>query len=312
MDFLHRFSGQGTPTPGGELVANPRAENPLGLQLLFDATLDLDADALALALRTFHPDLADAKVDLHVVPRTEPPAGHPENDSPPAVLGLFGWGRHVVKLIGFNAKMPPDVVETCVKPAHFSEELKQLAYDHAAHALLYYAGYERDPFEQYVALGAVAAALARFGAVTTLNEHARTAIPAPALLPQDDEPDALDMLRQLPIPLIYGGFVKLEVEGEPGVWMRTCGNDRLGLPDLAIRAGGHHEGQFTFFLFSRLLDYLRESGKSFAPGHTMQVGEDTFLRVRAPAEAEWYLETDGEMLVCERIAADEANPPGEG
>jgi hypothetical protein len=309
MDFLHRFSGYGTPAPGGDPVANPRVENPVGLQLLFDAPLDLDADALALVLRAFHPDLAEAKAELHVVPRTAPPEGHPENDSPPAVLGLFAWGRHVVKLIGFNAAMPADAVEACVRPAHFAEELKQLAYGHVAHALLYYAGYEPDPLEQYVALGAVAAALARFGAVTTLNEHARTAIPAAALLPQDDEPDALDMLRQLPIPLIYGGFVKLEVEGESGVWMRTCGNGRLGLPDLAIRAEGHHQGQDTFFLFSRLLDYLRESGRSFAPGHTMQVGDDTYLRLREPAESEWYLETEGEMLVCERIAADEANAP---
>ena len=309
MDFLHRFSGFGTPAPGGELVANPRVENPLGLQLLFDAPLDLDADALALALRAFHPDLAAAAAELHVVPRTEPPGGHPENDSPPAVLGLAGWGRHIVKLIGFNAPMPSDAVEACVRPAHFAEDLKQLAYGHVAHVLLYYAGYEQDPLEQYVALGAVAAALARFGAVTTLNEHGRTAIPAAALLPQDDEPDALDVLRQLPIPLIYGGFVKLEVEGKPGVWMRTCGAGRLGLPDLALRAAGHHEGQRTFFLFSRLLDYLRESGRSFAPGHTMQVGDDLYLRLREPAEAEWYLETEGEMLVCEPISADEANQP---
>src|SRR3954468_19769096 len=100
MDFMDRFFGRDTPTPGGPPVANPRIERPVNLMALFDAPLDLDTDALTLALRGYDPALAAASAELLVVPRTEPPEGHPENDSPPAVLGLAGWGRHVVKLIG--------------------------------------------------------------------------------------------------------------------------------------------------------------------------------------------------------------------
>jgi hypothetical protein len=311
MDLLDRFFGRGTPRPGGDPVANPALENPLALQALFDAPLDLDADAVALALRSYHPDLAAATAELMVVPREGAPEGHPENDSPPALLGLIGWGNHVVKLIGFNAPMPAEVVERCVRAAHYDQETKEVAYRNAAHVLLYYAGYDPDPLEQYVALAAVAGVLARFGSVVTLNEHARTSVPSAALLPHpEDADDMLTALRTLPIPFLFGGFVKLEVEGEPGVWMRTYGNGLLGLPDLAIRAEGHHEGQTVFFLFSNMLGYLLESGKSFAPGHTMQVGPDTYLRLRDRSEAEWFLEADGEMLVAERITEDEINKPG--
>jgi hypothetical protein len=117
------------------------------------------------------------------------------------------------------------------------------------------------------------------------------------------------MLRAMPIPLLYGGFVKIEIEDEPGVWMRTFGNVLLKLPDLAIKAEGHHHGSETFDMFANMLSYLRESGAVFAPGHTMQIGAETHLRLRAPTEAEWYLQSDGEMLVAERIGPAEVNSP---
>ncbi|MDB5309612.1 MAG: hypothetical protein JWO38_3814 [Gemmataceae bacterium] len=310
MDLHDRFFGRGTPTLGGPPVANPAIERPLSLQLLFDAPLDLDPDALTLALRTYHPELAAATAELLAVPRQGPPDGHPENDSGPGLIGLVGWGRHVVKLIGVNGPMPENVVELCVRPAHYDDELKQDAYRAAAHVLLYYAGYEDDPLERYVALAAAAGALARFGGVVVMNEDARTSVPAAVLLPHDeDEGDMLTSLRSFPIPFLYGGFVKLEVEGVPGVWMRTYGNSQLGLPDLAFHAGDHHEGTFAFNTFGNMLEYLRDSGRPFAPGHTMQVGPDTYFRLRDPAEGECYLESDGEMLVCERITAAEINTP---
>lgn len=307
MDFLDRFFGRGTNPPGGPPVANPAIERGVALQLLFDAPLDLTADGLTAALRDYHPDLAAGTAELYPVPY-QPPEGTPEEQRPPNFLGLFGWGPHVVKFVGFNAPIPAKVAEGCVRPAHYDQELKQAAYDSPAHALLYYAGYADDPLEQYVALAAVGGVLARFGALIVLNESARTSVPAAVLLPhEEDAGDMLDSLRTLPIPFLYGGFVKLEVEGQPGVWMRTYGNHLLGLPDLALHAEGHHEGQKTFSTFANILSYLRASGRAFFPGHTMQVGAKDYLRVRHPADGEWFLDSPGELFVCERIAADEVN-----
>ena len=300
MDFLDRFFGRAAP---GAMAANPALEAPLGLQFLFAAPPDLDADALTLALRGFHPELDSAKVELFPVP----PEKAAPDETPPAFLGLAGWGGHVVKLVGFHAPMPREVVEACVRPAHFADELKQAAYRNAAHVLLYYAGYHADALEQYVALAALAATLARFGAVVVMNEPARSAIPAAALLPHEDDGDSLESLRALPLPLLYVGFVKLEVDGQAGVWMRTFGCQLLGLPDLALRADGHHHGTQVFEIFGNMLDYLRRSGRSFAAGDTMQVGDDEFLRVRLRTDDEWYLESDGEMLVCDRITGDEVD-----
>lgn len=296
-DLLDRFFGKGVPRPGGPPVANPRtAADPLGLQCLFDIPLDLPADGLQAAVRDYHPDLAGATVELFPVP----PGGKPDE---PAVMGLVAWGPHVLKLVAFGHPMPPDVVKACVQPAHFAPEFKEVAYRHQSHVMLYYAGYDHDPLEQYVALAAVAGVLTMFGAVFALNEIGRTAIPSPVLMPhEEDDGNMLAALRGLPLVLIYCGFVKLEVEGQPGVWMRTYGCHRFGLPDLALRADDHGLAQFTFELFGNALRYLRTSGHQFAVGHTMQVGEDLFLRLRARTTDEWYLESDGEMLVAERVA----------
>jgi hypothetical protein len=305
-DLLDRFFGRGVPKLGEPPVANPRLGDPVGLQLLFDVPLALDAGEVQKALRDYHSEMAGATAELHPVPPSNKP---PQPDGlDPTILGLFGWDRHVVKVVGFAAPMPADAVNACVQPAHFDPQFKKLAHEHKSHVMLYYAGYDHDPLEQYVALAAAAGALAYFGATFVLNETARTAVPAAVLHPhEEDAGDMLGALRGLPLPFLYCGFVKLEVEGTPGVWMRTYGCHRFGLPDLAFHAPGHELGSATFELFGNLLAYLRTSGHQFSPGHTMRVGDDVYLRMRARAPDEWYLESEGEMLVAERISAAEVN-----
>lgn len=302
--FLDRFFGRGTPAPGAPPVANPRLTDPVGLQLLFDEPFALDAGELTKALRDYHPDTAAATAELFDVPP------NPQQPAQPHLIGMCAWGRHVVKMVGYYAPMPFAAAETSIAPAHFDRAFKDRAYAHKAHALLYYAGYEADPLEQYVALAACAGALAYFGAAFVLNETARTAVPAAALHPhEEDAGDMLGALRGLPLPFLYCGFVKLEVEGTEGVWMRTYGCHRFGLPDLATRAPGHEHGSDTFERFASMLNYLRLSGKRFAPGDTMRVGDDSYLKLRAPTAAEWFLDTEGEMLVAFPIDATEVNKP---
>ena len=302
-DLLDRFFGKGVPRIGGPPVANPRLTDPVGLQCLFDIPLDLPADKLAVTVREYHPDLEDATVEIYQVP----PSGKP-HDLEPALMGLVAWGAHVIKVVGFAHPMPANTVKGCVQPAHFDPQYKEIAYRHQTHVMLYYNGYDQNPLEQYVALAAVAGSLTVFGSVFTLNETARTAIPAPVLTPhEEDGGDMLAALRGLPLLLIYCGFVKLEVEGQPGVWMRTYGGHRFGLPDLALHADSHEMARFTFDLFNNALAYLRSSGKAFAPGHTMQVGDDMFLRLRARVPDEWYLDSEGEMLVADRVAGSDVS-----
>ena len=134
-------------------------------------------------------------------------------------------------------------------------------------------------------------------------------MPAPALLPhEEDGGDTLRAMRALPLPFLYAGFVKIEADGEPGVWMRTYGCHAFALPDLATWADGNHHGTATFNLFANMLAYLRESGQSFVAGDTIRAGEGLFLRMREPKPTEWFLETEGRILVAEPVAAEEVGP----
>ena len=219
MAFLDRFAAART------------ADNPLGLQILFFAPPELDAEAVLAFLR-LEPELKEATGEIARVADVPGAAAFVSGEGPPAAaLGLFAWGEHAVKLAQFDAPMPYGPVESCVGPAMLPPPMKVDAKQHAAHVLLFDAGTHPDVRERFVALCAVAGALARCEeAICILNEDARTACPAFDLIPDAGE-DALATYRALPIPYLLGGFVRMSV-GDAGVlWARTFANHRLGLPD---------------------------------------------------------------------------------
>ena len=286
MNFSARFAAA--------VVSDP----PFGLQVLFAGGLALEAAGVAEAVRGHHPTMAESVVEL--VPAAGESAAKQLSGGGPAasVLGLVSWGPHVVKLVACDAPMPYGPLETCVVPARLPPDLKQEALRHGSHALLYYAGFEPDPIEKYVALAAVAAAVSRFGGLVILNEDARAAVPAFDLIPEEDE-DILGTLRGLPIPYLWGGFVKLDVGDPDRPWARTFANARLGLPDLAYHLSSHAETGRVFQLFAGMLGYLKQMREEFTAGDTIDLGDGPKLRLRLPTELEWYLDSDGPMLVVE-------------
>ncbi|WYX34193.1 DUF4261 domain-containing protein [Achromobacter xylosoxidans] len=267
------------------------------LQVVFAAPLAPQADALAAALRAYHPEMREARAEI-------------EPDMP-ELLALVGWGKHVVRLVGFNAPFPQDALEACVAPAHYPAEVKEQVRGHVSHVLLYYAGFETDPLEQYVALAAVAGALTGLQAVAVLNEDAHTSLPAGVFSRESMGDESLELLRSLPLNMLYCGFVKYEVEGVQGVWMRTYGAGRFGLPDFAVLAEGHHQGEQYSNMFNNIMAYLLDSGAELAAGHTMQIGEDRYMKLREPLEAEYFLHGPQAVLVTEIIDASQINKPAD-
>ena len=103
-------------------------------------------------------------------------------------------------------------------------------------------------------------------------------------------------------------MVKYEIEWIAGVWMRTHGAHLFDLPDLAHHASGHDHGQEVFDIFTNVLSYLMDSGATFAAGHTMQVGEETFMKLREPTDREGaFLDSPGELFVADLIPESEIN-----
>lgn len=297
MALFSRFFGkQDAASTETAIVANPAIKDPVCLQVLFaEQKLPITAEALQEALCAYDPSLQGARCEIE--------------SSGNEMLGLIGWGQHVIKLVGFSAPFPATSVEQCVAPAHYPDPVKQEIRNSASHLLLYYGGYVEDTFEQYLALAVAAGAIASFGATGVLNETAHCSLPAALLNDEEVRGQACAMLGSFPLLALFCGFVKYEVDGTQGVWMRTYGAEAFGLPNFATLAAGHHEGEKFFELFGSILDYLRTSKAVMEAGHTMQVGEDAFMKVRNPTQTEYFLHDETPVLVAEIIGANEVNTP---
>jgi hypothetical protein len=297
MSVYNRFFGkrEADDSPD-DLIAEPKKEESPALQVLLAGRFKLDAAAVAKAMQAYHPSMVKA--------RCEAPA---ELNKEGKVFGLAGWNQHVIKLVGFDLPMPKDTVELCVAPSHYPQGLKERARAHQSHLLLWYAGREESVVEQFVALAAFAGVLEQFGAIVVLNESGHTSFPVAALSRKDLKDDMMELLRSLPLPVLYCGFVKYNIPNDTHVWMRTFGAYVMNLPDFAAYTNGHHEGQRYCDMFGSILRYMLNSGKRLAAGHTMQIGADDYLRCRAPTKDEPWLESKGEMLVIEVIRASQIN-----
>lgn len=219
-------------------------------------------------------------------------------------FALVGWGKHVVRMVGFNAPFPAEHLEKCVAPSHYGADMKADVRASQSHIILWYAGYDDSVLEQYVALALVAGALENCGALAVLNENAHTSLPAGVLGEMAAEKYGLNMLRYgLPLTMLFCGFVKYDVEGVDGVWMRTYGANDFGLPDFAALASGHDEGQKYSDIFNGVLRYLLDSGATMAAGHTMEVEGGLVMSLREPQESEYFLDGPGTVLVAELIDA---------
>ncbi len=296
MGLFNRFFGRKEDRADqGPLVANPAIEDPLCLELLFQQMPTLDAAGVVRALSAYHPSMGKARCEMAA-----------ELTDKGQLFGLVGWGTHVIRLVGFDTPMPAKPTEYCVRGAHYSAELKTRARQHGAHLLLYYGGYETSPLEQYLALAAVCGALASFGAVVVCNESAMMSLPA-ELLAEMAGQEAIDVLREMLLLHLFCGFLKYTQKDRPGVWMRTHGAHRLGLPDLAVHASRHDQGEMYFDAFETIFRYLLDSGAVLDAGHTLQIAEEMFFRFRRPREDEAFLASPGAILVVEPIGPDEVN-----
>ncbi len=303
MTVYTRFFGQrGADDDPAALVATVAPGDRPGFQVLFETDLFLDPVAITQAMVHYHPSMEGATCELSE-----------GSDGEGKLFGLVGWHRHIIQLLGRNRPLPAEAVEWCVAPSHYSRELKDRARAHKSHVLLWYAGHETRPMEQFVALAAFVGVLERFGGLVVLNEAARTSLPAAPLSVQVLQShqllreDMLEILRALPLPNLYCGFVKFDLPGDSHVWMRTYGAHLLELPDLAAYTRGHHEGQRHMDMFDSILRYMLNTGRRIAIGDTMQIGAEEFLRCRAPSPDEPWLKSQGEMLVVEVIGADQIN-----
>jgi hypothetical protein len=284
--FFRKHKSEETPTDPAEATdSNERQEAPPALGVVFAEPRSYTGASLEASLRSVLPGVTDVKV------QAKPDLF--DNGTP---IARISWGPHQIDLVGFDLPLPAKVLEKCIAAAHYGQDTKAAVRAQKAHALLYYAAENQPPLEQYVALAAVAAAMANHQALAVLNESAMTSLPAGVVHELATKKPDLLLLRHMPLLMLFCGFVKYFTP-EMEMWVRTYNCPRFGLPDLAMWRSSPNKAEETFQMFDALLNYLLSSGKRFAPGHTAQLGEAA-LRFRAPRDdAPFPTHTAGQLLI---------------
>ena len=288
MGIFSRFFGKKTESKqmDNSIVPNPDIENAVSVSIVFSGALNINNDELLAKLKSIDPTIKDI--------RYETPFGQLEE----GMCILVSWGKHVIRVFGLNAPYPKAVLETCVAPASYSQEIKQQVYESDSHLLLYYVGYEQNVLEQYLALTRLAVCFEQFNALAVINEDAHTSLPVNFINSLASEKDGLTTLGEC-LPLLFCGFVKYEIENIKGIWMRTYGANKFGLPNFAALANSYEESEYYFDMFSNILNYLRQSQAIMNPGDTMEMGDNRMMSLRAPQDDEYFLKDQGDLLVIE-------------
>ena len=288
MGIFSRFFAKKTESKqmDNSIVPNPDIENAISVSIVFSGALNINNDELLAKLKSIDPTIKDI--------RYETPFGQLEE----GMCILVSWGKHVIRIFGLNAPYPKAVLETCVAPASYSQEIKQQVYESDSHLLLYYVGYEQNVLEQYLALTRLAVCFEQFNALAVINEDAHTSLPVNFINSLASEKDGLTTLGEC-LPLLFCGFVKYEIENIKGIWMRTYGANKFGLPNFAALANSYEESEYYFDMFSNILNYLRQSQATMNPGDTMEMGDNRMMSLRAPQDEEYFLKDQGDLLVIE-------------
>jgi hypothetical protein len=293
--FDSLFGKKPAESPGsGDQPAHSKSgaegAKPIALIVVFEKAGSYTADALLKTLQGMSPITALATVQS--LPGTV------ENGTP--VLRV-AWAEHVIDVVGMDVPAPKGVIEKCVQPAHYPQEAKAKIRASRSHAILFNSGSTASVQEKYVALGIVAAAFAKHGGIGVLNEAAMTSLTGELIYTMATARPDFEMLRHLPLLMLYCGFVKYFLPDKKTAWMRTYNNPTFGLPDFASKAA-LDQAKATFDLFSGLMTYLLKTGKKFVPGHTAEMG-DLRLKFRAPRDDEPFpTDSAGQLLIVEVVS----------
>ncbi len=300
-NLFGRKAAPSPPSPSSPAAPRPNEEDApketvsLSLQLLLEAWTLRDEAALLAALRGYDASLSSLSLDTWVC----------ADDG--TTLCDIQWQGQRFRLVAFNHQMPADAVEACVQPCAWDQEFKRQARAHEAHVLLLCDSPRAAVLQNYVRLAMLCGGLLEHShGIGVLNETAQTAMPAKVWL--DTRTGRFEQWNTLPVLLLYAGFVKYVVPDSPKVWMTTRGLEAWGLPNLTTLAPDHSHGSQMLEIFGNVATYLIANGPVLQPGHTMQVGVDNHMKLRAPESAdELAIQGEGKLLVAQFISAAQAN-----
>ena len=273
--------------------------------VLLDGMPVIDAAQAAQALGAIEPLRVAPKIEIINAPVGGRTTGGEEVEG--ALHGSAEFDSHSIGIVGFDTPVPAQVLEKTVKVSNWTGEARDQLENHNAHLVLMHSGGGASTLEKYIALYKLAGVLGGSNLCGVLIEDAWTCAPAD-LTREFANPEMLGTFRESIPPILFTGFIRFMTDDGP--WFVTKGQHLFNAPDLCMEGAGEKPSE-VMDLFMNIFLYVTGQKAQIAPGHTLQVAEDDYLKFNEVAPdnpwKDWLLGA-GKTLQLTRIAKEEINP----
>lgn len=220
----------------------------------------------------------------------------------------FGFAKidgESFRIVGLDAPLPQEVAEYTVGCAYGSRDELEAMEKHAYHIIAFYDGDSVDYNVIYNAFAKLAYGFIDDNFVGMANGYAWNAI-TPSLLKGLFEDERMDEFKLTPAMMVWRNFIKMPYDNK--VWFATKGNNIYGVHEYAFKGDSFEDSQMVYDMFEDIFNYEYIEKPEIEVGHTIQIGDDVFIRFRDVYEIEDDLKGEGiGTLVLELINEDEIN-----
>ncbi len=208
------------------------------------------------------------------------------------------------KLVGIDSKIPKEISSYTIDCAYGKREELEDMSRHNYHIIAFYEGMSHDMMHILNLYCKLSYGFLDYAFVGLANGYSWNVV-TPSLIQGMAEDEKLKEFVNTPAMMIYRNFLKIPYND--GVWFTTKGNNLFGVHELAFY-GTFENTQEIYDIFEDIFYYIYESNEHIEAGHTIQLGDDIFLKFREVYELQDTLEAEGiGTLVIEKINSDEIN-----
>lgn len=267
-------------------------ENSFALYLLFSDVPKFNSSNIKQRIKK----ISSGDVEIHNILEEEDTANS---------FGFANIDGQNFKLVGLDIPIPQEIADYTVGCAYGKKEELEAMSSHTYHIIAFYEGDSTDYNIIYNAFAKLAYGFLDDNFVGLANGYAWNAI-APSLLKGLFEDERITEFASSPAMMVWRNFVKMPYENK--VWFVTKGNNVYGVHEYAFKGDSFEDSQMVYDMFEDIFNYEYSEKPVIEAGHTLQLGDDVYLRFRDVYEIQDDLQGEGiGTLVLEFINADEIN-----
>ncbi len=270
---------------------NKEKKNSFALYLLFNERFTINAKNICERIKKINNDKVEVSPILGL-------------NGEEALYCYITINDEKFKLVGIDSAMPKEISSYTIDCAYGKREELEGMTRHNYHIIAFYEGTSSNMMHILSLYHKLSYGFLEYGFLGLANGYSWNVI-TPSLIQGMAEDEQLKEFVNVPTMMIYRNFIK--IPHNEGIWFITKGNNLFGVHELAYY-GDYENNQEIYDIFEDIFYYIYESKTQIEAGHTIQLGDDVFLKFKEVYELQDTLQGEGiGTLVIEKISSDEIN-----